>query len=119
MLDRMIGRKIRLQRIRHEMTQKKLAAKLEVSFQQIQKYESGVNKVSIDRLWQLSQIFSVPLHYWISVKEETETVTDMPHIADRRATHIMHYFARIEDEQLKNLLFAFTKRLAGREVMVE
>ncbi len=115
----MVGRKMRIQRIEHGLTQKALGRKLGVSFQQVQKYEAGVNAMSAERLWQLTKIFSVPMQYWVTGEEifaalEDKGSAEVPSAAaDRRAIHLMHYFTRIGDEEIKSLLFAFSKALAG------
>ena len=54
-LDRRIGERIRLRRTELGMTQHQLAAALGVSYQQIQKYENGANRISAARLWQIGR----------------------------------------------------------------
>jgi len=58
------------------MTQQQLAAKIGVSFQQVQKYERASNRVSASRLWEISLALSVPLNYFFkdisSAQEKTK-----------------------------------------------
>lgn len=70
MNDRDIGSRIRKVRMALEMSQMKLAEMVGVSFQQIQKYESGANKVSIERLRKISDVLNVPIGYFISAGEK-------------------------------------------------
>lgn len=58
-VEKHIGQKIKILRISHKMSQKALAEKLGITYQQVQKYEMGMNRVSVVRIWQLCQIFSV------------------------------------------------------------
>lgn len=65
MIDRDIGSRIRKVRIALGMSQMKLSEIVGVSFQQIQKYESGANKVSIEKLRKISEALNVPIGYFI------------------------------------------------------
>ena len=56
-----IGRKIRSFRLEAGLTQEKLAEKLEITFQQVQKYERGVTKVNLMRLQQIAAILKIPV----------------------------------------------------------
>ena len=59
--DTQIGLKIREFRVQAGLTQEKLAEKLGITFQQVQKYERGVTKVNLVKLQQLSEILRVPI----------------------------------------------------------
>jgi len=59
--DKLLGARLRVWRYKFEMTQTDLGDAVGVSFQQIQKYEAGFNRISAVRLWQLSQVFDVPV----------------------------------------------------------
>ena len=59
-----LGRKLRMRRLSLGLTQTKVAHAINVTFQQIQKYEKGTNGVSSNRLMQLSQFLKVPIIYF-------------------------------------------------------
>ena len=59
-----LGKKLRLRRLSLGLTQTKVAQAINVTFQQIQKYEKGTNGVSSNRLYQLSQFLKVPIIYF-------------------------------------------------------
>ena len=59
-----LGRKLRMRRLSLGLTQTKVAQAINVTFQQIQKYEKGTNGVSSNRLMQLSQFLKVPINYF-------------------------------------------------------
>lgn len=63
-IDAHIGDRIRQRRILLGLSQEKLAVMLGLTFQQIQKYERGINRVSGSRLWDLSQILAVPVNFF-------------------------------------------------------
>ena len=69
-----LGRKLRLRRLSLGLTQTKVAQAINVTFQQIQKYEKGTNGVSSSRLMQLSQFLKVPITYFY---EEYKDFTDI------------------------------------------
>ncbi len=56
-----LGKKLKKIRIENGIKQKQLALKLGISFQQLQKYESGENRITAGRLWQISQILQVEI----------------------------------------------------------
>jgi len=59
-----LGKKLRMRRLSLGLTQTKVAQAINVTFQQIQKYEKGTNGVSSSRLMQLSQFLKVPITYF-------------------------------------------------------
>jgi transcriptional regulator with XRE-family HTH domain len=59
-----LGKKLRMQRLSLGLTQTKVANAINVTFQQIQKYEKGTNGVSSNRLMQLSNFLKVPITYF-------------------------------------------------------
>tara|TARA_B100000787_G_C16047708_1_gene229795 strand:+ start:289 stop:654 length:366 start_codon:yes stop_codon:yes gene_type:complete len=59
-----LGRKLRMRRLSLGLTQTKVAEAINVTFQQIQKYEKGTNGVSSARLMQISQFLKVPITYF-------------------------------------------------------
>ncbi len=63
-VDAHVGDRIRVRRTLLGMNQEKLGEGLGLTFQQIQKYENGVNRVSAGRLFQLSRILNVPVPYF-------------------------------------------------------
>ena len=63
-IDQKIGEKMRIRRSMLGLTQDELAKKMGITFQQVQKYEVGRNKISSSRLWDLSRILQVPMSYF-------------------------------------------------------
>ena len=63
-VDVHVGKRIRMRRSFLKMSQEKLAEAVNLTFQQIQKYENGVNRVSASRLHQFSKILEVPVQYF-------------------------------------------------------
>lgn len=64
LVDRHIGRRIKLQRLNLGMSQEALGERIGLTFQQIQKYEKGVNRVSATRLYDLSNVLNVDIAFF-------------------------------------------------------
>jgi transcriptional regulator with XRE-family HTH domain len=63
-IDRHVGSRVRLRRMLIGMSQEKLGEALGITFQQIQKYEKGANRISASRLQQASRVLGVPIDYF-------------------------------------------------------
>ncbi len=63
-IDRQVGVRIRVRRLMLDMSQEKLAAGLGLTFQQVQKYEKGSNRIGAGRLQQLAKILEVPVSFF-------------------------------------------------------
>ena len=70
-----LGKKLRMRRLSLGLTQTKVAHAINVTFQQIQKYEKGTNGVSSNRLMQLSQFLKVPIIYFFEDYKEFKDVS--------------------------------------------
>jgi transcriptional regulator with XRE-family HTH domain len=68
-----VGRRMRMRRLMLQMSQEVFAAELGVTFQQVQKYEKGVNRVSASRLQQAAYILQVPVQFFFEGLPKTET----------------------------------------------
>lgn len=65
--DKLIGLNIRRARIISDMTQTELASKLDIHYQQLQKYESGSNRTSVSKMMEISKILNKPIEYFINL----------------------------------------------------
>jgi len=71
-LDAEIGRRLRQARLAENLTQDGLAQKLGISFQQVQKYENGSNRISTSRLWHISNALGIPVTYFFEQLAQTD-----------------------------------------------
>ncbi len=69
-IDRVVGQRIRWRRRELKLTQEKLGDMLDLTFQQVQKYEKGVNRISAGRLFEMANVLSVPIGYFYDGAEE-------------------------------------------------
>jgi len=71
-IDRHVGKKLKLRRINLGLSQQELGKRMNITFQQIQKYEKGINRVSSGKLYELSKILKVPVGYFFEgIDDET------------------------------------------------
>ena len=76
------SKRLQLWRTLLGLSQEQLGAELNVTFQQVQKYERGANRISASRLWDMSQILDVPVSYFFDDMSET-TMRSSPSDAPR------------------------------------
>jgi transcriptional regulator with XRE-family HTH domain len=72
-VDVHVGKRVRHRRWLVGMTQQQLAEKVGIKFQQIQKYETGANRVSASRLWDIADALDVPVAFFFEGIEDAET----------------------------------------------
>ena len=70
-IDRHVGNRVRMRRLLIGMSQEKLGEMLGITFQQVQKYAKGSNRVSASRLYYLAQILGVPVQFFFDELPET------------------------------------------------
>lgn len=109
-ISKMIGHKIKLRRKSLGLTQDQLARYLGLTFQQIQKYESGVNNVSICNLYKLSKILKVNVNYFINNNIINKDNTD---IETKELAKIVEYYNKIKNREMKNIALQLIKKLAS------
>ena len=63
-IDMHVGKRVRLSRTLLGMSQEQLGTELNITFQQVQKYERGANRINASRLWDIGQILDVPISYF-------------------------------------------------------
>lgn len=114
--DRHVGSRIRMQRSALAMSQGKLAKGLGITFQQVQKYEKGTNRVSASRLQQISHILKVPVAFFFDGAPGTGASAQKP--KDERAAEDIIRFVTTSDGQALVRAFVKIKRTALRQSIV-
>ena len=74
-VDVHVGNRIRLRRTILHITQQQMAEMLGLTFQQIQKYEKGMNRVGASRLWDISRVLEVPMGFFFEDMDEEVVIT--------------------------------------------
>ena len=100
-----LGKKLRMRRLSLGLTQTKVAQAINVTFQQIQKYEKGTNGVSSNRLMQLSQFLKVPIIYFFEdFKEFKDVISDQNTNEDLNYSFLSRTFASLSRTQKEKIL---------------
>ncbi|SSZ39409.1 transcriptional repressor DicA [Bartonella grahamii] len=103
--DISIGRKIRFKRTMIGMSQKQLGSQLGVTFQQIQKYEKGSNRIGAGRLQEIADILEVPSSFFytdLSTKENASTCDER--ISSKEEQILLKSFRELKPKKQKAIL---------------
>jgi len=71
-VDMHVGKRLKEARLAHGYSQERLAKKMGITFQQVQKYEKGLNRIGASRLWDLAQVLGEPINYFYAEMNETD-----------------------------------------------
>lgn len=124
-IDRQVGSQVRARRQALGMSQSKLADAVGLTFQQIQKYEKGANRISASRLQQFYNILGVPVHFFFQDSSSSSSQRKMKS-ADPAITHVSEFIAsedgqdlmkaymKIKDVKLRRSIATFVEELAAR-----
>jgi len=125
-IDQFVGGRVRQQRMFVGMSQEQLGEKLGLTFQQIQKYEKGANRVSASRLWEMSKIFEVPICYFFEGNEASHDEhvhndvgfsdseqSKLTGGSDSERLRLNRYFVQITDPSLRRAVIDLAKSIAG------
>ncbi|KZX95280.1 MAG: helix-turn-helix transcriptional regulator [Sulfitobacter sp.] len=109
-VDVHVGKRIRQRRWLTGMTQQKLAELVGIKFQQIQKYETGANRVSASRLWDIADALGVPVSFFFEGLKDEEgadgpSVDGLPAdlMADKEAMELVRSYYAIPENQRRRL----------------
>lgn len=108
-VDVHVGKRVRHRRWLVGMTQQQLAEKVGIKFQQIQKYETGANRISASRLWDIAEALEVPVSFFFEGLEETAKDEDQKSgvpadlMGDKEALDLVRSYYAIPENQRRRL----------------
>ena len=112
-IDIAVGRNVRIWRMAKGLSQAQLATRLGVTFQQIQKYEVGGNRIGTGRLVKLASILGVPIAALFDGAEGADPSRSLlALIADKRAFRLARAFRTIEDTTVRLSLVNLVEQIA-------
>jgi transcriptional regulator with XRE-family HTH domain len=123
-IDKYVGSRVRMRRMMLSMSQEKLGNALGLTFQQVQKYEKGTNRIGASRLQQISHILQVPVSFFFDGAPDTPArsneLSEAPsplYVADFLATSdglaLTRAFMRIDDSKLRRKIVELVEQMAG------
>jgi transcriptional regulator with XRE-family HTH domain len=117
-----IGRKIRALRLERGLSQSNLADGIGLTFQQVQKYEKGTNRVSAGRLQRIADMLNIPVSFFYggmstrpSPKTREIANPDFSFMQTRGAVRIMRAYSEIESRSTKHALVVLAESLRNKE----
>jgi transcriptional regulator with XRE-family HTH domain len=125
-IDKHVGSRVRMRRMMLAMSQEKLGDALGLTFQQVQKYEKGTNRIGASRLQQISSILQVPVSFFFegaaqleggSGRNEANDAPSPAYVSDFLATSdglaLTKAFMRIPDAKLRRRIVDLVEQIAG------
>ncbi len=108
-----IGKRMKIRRISLGLSQVEVAKTLGLTFQQIQKYEEGINRVAGGNLYAISKILKVPINYFFEgIDNEDKEIEEIDRKElNKEVLTIIRLFKNIKDKKKKNLLVDAFKNL--------
>ena len=124
-IDVHVGARVRLRRTLLGLSQSALGEAIGLTFQQVQKYERGMNRVSASKLWQLSSVLDVPVSYFFDdmspelkdagvadVSRPSHTAPDLGVLGNREALELVRAYYGIEAPAFRRSLYELIKAAA-------
>jgi transcriptional regulator with XRE-family HTH domain len=121
-VDVEVGHRIRIERLARGLSQTALANQLGVTFQQVQKYEKGVNRVGAGRLTKIAEVLGVPVGQFFSGKDvldseersETDEASPLKLLTVSGAFRLLRAYADIEDANLRRSIVDLVEQVSAR-----
>lgn len=123
-IDAYVGNRMRLRRMLIGLSQEKMGEMLGLTFQQVQKYEKGVNRIGAGRLYQIADILSVPINYFYDgfvgqddrvpsvANDDTATKPVMDFLSSGEGLQLTLAFMRIKDGKVRKRVIDLIKSLS-------
>ena len=100
--DRRVGACVRAARVKAGLSQSKLAAELGITFQQLQKYEKGKNRIAVSTLLLIADALSLPVQtFFDSVEQQGTDAADWPDLLTKDNIRLIRAFSRIGDPEVR------------------
>jgi transcriptional regulator with XRE-family HTH domain len=113
-VDAVIGERIRRRRIEFGLTQDQLAGRLGLSYQQLQKYERGANRISASRLYRLACCLDVAPSYFYA--DLTTPREDLEQGVDRPSLEVARAYAAVHDDRVRRAIAGLLRAVVERQL---
>jgi transcriptional regulator with XRE-family HTH domain len=115
-VDVVVGRRIRNLRLRQKMSQNDVAAHLKLTFQQIQKYEKGMSRISASQLFELAKLFKVSIDTFFTdlpaSGRQKKSTRSIDQLTDRHLLRLVEAFESLKDRRLKSAVVELAEEMA-------
>jgi transcriptional regulator with XRE-family HTH domain len=112
--DAEIGQRVRALRLQRGLSQTELGQLISVTFQQVQKYEKGANRISAGRLQRMAEVLDVPVAYFFAVPADTSDAAaeEAGFLRTEGALRLARAYARIKEPGVRLQLLRLTEAIA-------
>ena len=110
-----LGKRIRLRRVEQKISQAELGDKLGVSFQQVQKYEKGVNRVGAARLQQIATALDVPVTFFYDGDGKAREVESLLFLDSAFSLRLLRAYSKIKDQTVQRQLVSLMESIAAND----
>lgn len=123
-VDGQVGNRVRIRRMLIGMSQERLGELLGLTFQQVQKYEKGINRIGAGRLFEIARILDVPINFFYEgVSASDEGLNDagapvMEFVSSGEGLQLSLAFMKIKDVKVRKRVLDLVKSLAEEEEAV-
>ncbi len=108
-----LGKRIRLRRVEQRISQAELGDKLGVSFQQVQKYEKGVNRVGAARLQSIATALDVPVTFFYDGDGKAREVESLLFLDSAFSLRLLRAYSKIKDQTVQRQLVSLMEESGG------
>jgi transcriptional regulator with XRE-family HTH domain len=118
-IDQHVGERIRARRAELGLTQEQLSQALQVSYQQVQKYETGANRISAGRIYEIARKLGVDVSYFfegLGLDDPSEQPPLEHGGRQRSAIELVRKFAQIDDPHVRSAIAGLVKAIVDRQV---
>lgn len=112
-IDVAVGRNVRIWRMAKGLSQAQLASRMGVTFQQLQKYEVGANRMGTGRLAKAAAILGIPIAALFDGADTDPSRSLLALVADARAFRLAHAFASVENSTLRLSIVYMVEKIAA------
>lgn len=131
-IDQYVGLKLKLRRSFLGISQNKIGEMTGVTFQQVQKYEKGLNRIGSSRLYQFSKILMVPINYFFDGLEDQSVASsilsdsvseikysssdeEISNIEEKEILQLIKFYTRIKDKSTRKSVLTLAKSLSKEQ----
>ncbi len=118
-IDKHVGSRLKMRRILAGLSQEKLGDALGLTFQQVQKYEKGSNRIGASRLLAIARVLNVNVDYFYEglPMEDTAATTDLPSndlfLASPDNLHLLQQFCQIKDAKVRKQIVDLVESISA------
>jgi transcriptional regulator with XRE-family HTH domain len=120
-IDIAVGQRIRVERLARRMSQTELAERIGITFQQVQKYEKGVNRIGSSRLRRIAEALGIPVAAFFetnpsaTLKDGDTKTSPLDMLAEPGAVRVLRAFTQLPEGPLRRSVLDLLEKMAGSE----